>query len=313
MSKVVNPKRGMNVMTNNIALSLISVKSGLGAGRLGAELGPENIIQAGLIRRLNQLGYTQIKEKHITSPLGNQKQGTSKIRHQDEIVTVCKQLALEVEEAIHTDTFPLILGGDHSIAIGSLAALTSHYHKLGVIWFDAHTDINTEETSPTGNMHGMPLAVALGRAQLKLSDILAAAHHINPENIVIIGARDLDQAEKEIIRSSGITCFTMHEIDRMGMAKVMEKALHIAQDGTDGVHLSFDLDSVDPQEAPGTGTPVPGGVSYREAHFALELMYESGLITSAEFVEVNPTLDINNKTTRLAIELISSLLGKRIL
>ncbi|TCZ77764.1 arginase [Paenibacillus albiflavus] len=301
-------------MTNNIALSLVSVKSGVGAGRLGAELGPDNIIQAGLIRRLNQLGYTNIDDLQVSSSLQQAaSQGTSKAKNREGVIDVCRQLSEQVDESITKGNFPLILGGDHSIAMGSIAGLTKHYKNLGVIWFDAHTDINTEESSPTGNMHGMPLAVALGRAELKIADINKDACELKPENIVIIGARDLDQAEKEIIRSLGITCFTMHEIDRMGMGKVMEEALRIVQNGTDGVHLSFDLDSVDPQEAPGTGTPVPGGVSYREAHFALELMYESGLITSAEFVEVNPTLDINNKTTRLTIELISSLLGKRIL
>jgi len=301
-------------MTNNIALSLVSVKSGEGAGRLGAELGPDNIIQAGLIRRLNQLGYTNIDDRQVSSSLQQAtNQFTSKAKNRERVIDVCRQLSEQVDDSITKGNFPLILGGDHSIAMGSIAGLTKHYKNLGVIWFDAHTDINTEESSPTGNMHGMPLAVALGRAELKISDINKDACELKPENIVIIGARDLDQAEKEIIRSLGITCFTMHEIDRMGMGKVMEEALRIVQNGTDGVHLSFDLDSVDPQEAPGTGTPVPGGVSYREAHFALELMYESGLITSAEFVEVNPTLDINNKTTRLTIELISSLLGKRIL
>lgn len=300
-------------MPNNIALSLISVKSGLGAGRQGAELGPDSIIQAGLIRRLNQLGYTSIDSKNVASTAEHAASQELKIRHREEIIDVCKQLSTHLEESVSAGNFPLILGGDHSIAIGTLAGLTSQYKNLGVIWFDAHTDINTEATSPSGNMHGIPLAVGLGRAQLKITEINSSARELKPENIVIIGARDLDQAEKEIIRSTGITCFTMHEIDRMGMGKVMEEALRIVSNGTDGVHLSFDLDSVDPLEAPGTGTPVPGGVSYREAHFALELMYESGLITSAEFVEVNPTLDINNKTTRVTIEFILSLLGKRIL
>lgn len=184
---------------------------------------------------------------------------------------------------------------------------------MGVIWVDAHSDLNTEITSPSGNMHGIPLAAALGLTQLKLTQILPGAVQLKPENCVIIGARDLDRDEKTLIRSRGITCFTMYEIDRLGIEHVVQEALRIAGTGTDGLHVSFDIDSVDPFEAPGTGTPVRGGLSYREAHLAMELMSESGLITSVDMVEVNPSLDRNNQTSKLAVELLGSLFGSRIL
>jgi arginase len=182
-----------------------------------------------------------------------------------------------------------------------------------VIWFDAHADLNTEETSPSGNIHGMSLAVALGMGDSRLTRIKSDGHAIDPRRVVIIGARQIDEGEKEYINASGVTCFTMQDIDRMGMQEVVGRALELLKRDTDGIHLSFDVDSLDPREAPGTGTPVRGGVRYREAHFALELLHESGLITSAEVVEVNPTLDVENGTAELAVEFVASLLGERIL
>ncbi|GMX62610.1 hypothetical protein Elgi_24150 [Paenibacillus elgii] len=188
-----------------------------------------------------------------------------------------------------------------------------HYNRLGVIWIDAHSDLNTPDTTPSGNIHGMSLAASLGQGDERLTRIGGSSPKIRPEHTVLVGVRDLDPGEKACIKAQGITCFTMYDIDRLGMSSVMEEAVQVAGKGTDGVHLSFDIDSLDPVEAPGTGTPVKGGLSYREAHLALELLHESGIVTSAELVEVNPSLDTGQKTAQLAVELIGSLLGEQIL
>ncbi|ANE45370.1 arginase [Paenibacillus swuensis] len=298
--------------TETKALSILSVPFGYGAGRRGTEFGPEAIRLAGLNRQLKELGFHIDKE--VTLPVPSESGETHpNLKYLNEIIELNTNLAAEVAGVVNQGAFPLVLGGDHSIAIGTLGGLVQKYKNLGVIWFDAHADLNTEETSPSGNIHGMSLGVAMGRGPSLLTQIKGAGPNLKPENIVLIGTRQLDQGERDFIRSSGIKCFTMHDIDRKGMSAVMDEALAIVTNGTDGVHLSFDIDSLDPLEAPGTGTKIPGGVSYREAHFALELMCESKKITSAEFVEVNPSLDSGNKTARLAVELIASLLGQRIL
>jgi arginase len=294
-------------------LSIISVPLDLGAGRRGVNLGPDAILKAGLQRKLTNLGIKYVNEGEIHIPISSKGQTDSQLKNLAEIVTVNTQLSEQITRIVAKGNFPLILGGDHSIAIGSLAGLAPHYENLGVIWFDAHSDLNSEDSSPSGNIHGMSLAVGLGKGNSRLTRIQTKGPYIKPEHVVIIGARQLDPEEKEYIRASGITCFTMHDIDRKGMAYVVEKAIEILKEHTDGIHLSFDVDSLDPSVAPGTGTPVQGGVSYREAHFALELLHESGLITSAEFVEVNPTLDADNKTAVLTVGLICSLLGQQIL
>ncbi|MCG7408866.1 arginase [Paenibacillus sp. ACRRX] len=300
---------------NRKSISLLSVPYGKGAARAGAEAGPAALLEAGLVRYLNQLNLQVVDEGAVTPPpvIEEQPPASKKLKHLHEIVALNSALADRVAAIASHDQFPLILGGDHSIAIGTLAGITRHYNNVGVIWFDAHGDLNTEDTSPSGNIHGMSLAVNLGQGHPLLKQIRQHSSRINPAKVVIIGARSLDQGERDYIREAGITCFTMHDIDRKGMPYVMEQTLRIVGDGTDGVHLSFDIDSLDPYEAPGTGTAVPGGVSFREAHLALELMYESNLITSAEFVEVNPLLDSNKRTVQLAIGLIGSLLGEQIL
>lgn len=297
----------------NSKISIIRVPFGLGAGRSGAQYGPESIMQAGLRQRLEQSGVDIQSEFDISCPVQPKEVIDPKARYLPEVLEVNRRLADQVSRVASTGTFPLVLGGDHSIAMGSIAGLTRVTPRLGVIWFDAHSDLNTITTSPSGNMHGMSLAAALGWTEWRISDQQGHYHPIEPKNVVIIGARDLDQGEKEFIRKQGIACYTMHEIDRMGIESVIQQAVQIAGKDTDGVHLSFDIDSVDPIEAPGTGTPVRGGVSYREAHFALELLSESGRITSADVVEVNPKLDIHQQTSKLAMELICSLLGERIL
>lgn len=235
------------------------------------------------------------------------------LKHVQEVLSINELLAARVYALAETGVFPLVLGGDHSIAIGTLAGLTRHHRNLGVIWLDAHSDLNTPDTTPSGNIHGMSLAVSLGKGDTRLTSIGGAKSPIKPENVVLIGSRSLDQGERDLIRQEGITCFTMQDIDRLGMFRVMEEAIRITSAGTDGVHLSFDIDSVDPKIAPGTGTPVQGGLSYREAHLAMEMLSESGIVTSAEFVENNPLLDRGQTTSRLLVGLIASMLGESIL
>lgn len=295
------------------SISIIRVPFGLGAGRPGSENGPDSMMKFGLVKKLEGLGYDVRADYNIRLPVGIKSPPGSKMKHIEEVLAVAALLGEAVYESVEDGHIPLVLGGDHSIAMGSLAGLNRHYSNMGVIWVDAHSDLNTELTSPSGNMHGISLAVGLGLSHIKLKQIAEGAVPLKAENCVIIGARDLDRDEKAMIRSTGMTCYTMHEIDRLGIEKVVQEALRIAGNGTDGVHLSFDIDSVDPIEAPGTGTPVRGGLSYREAHLLLELMSESGRITSADFVEVNPLLDRNNQTSKLAVEFIGSLFGSRIL
>lgn len=312
-----NDVRIMNVLERPCIqknVKLINVPFGLGGKREGAELGPEAMMQAGLLRQLKRIGVDNIGVDQVDCSQKAKHSNEGKpVKYVSEVKEMTVKVADCVSRAVSENAFPLILGGDHSIAMGSIAGLTAHYSKLGIIWFDAHPDLNTEKTTPSGNMHGMSLAAALGQTEFQLSDIPGSNIPIDKKNIVMIGTRDIDDGEKELIRSEGITCFTMHEIDRMGILNVVKKALDVAGEGTDGIHLSFDIDSLDPLEAPGVATPVPGGVSYREAHFALELMAESRSITSMDMVEVNPLLDHNRRTARLAVELIASLLGKRIL
>ncbi|MBS4161594.1 arginase, partial [Klebsiella pneumoniae] len=224
------------------------------------------------------------------------------------ITSASVKLAQTVDKMVASGSFPLVLGGDHSIAIGTLAGLAKHYQNLGVIWYDAHADVNTKETSPSGNIHGMPLAISMGIGHERLTGIYGDGAKVKPENIVIIGARSLDDGEKKLIRDRGIKVYTMHEIDRLGMSKVIEETIEYLSANCDGIHLSLDLDGLDPSDAPGVGTPVVGGISYRESHLAMEMLYDADIITSAEFVEVNPILDHKNKTGEAAVELVESLL-----
>ncbi|THF82677.1 arginase [Cohnella fermenti] len=292
---------------------IIRVPFWMGSGRIGTELGPESMITAGLLGQLKGIGMDIVGDCEIDCcrhPSGSA--GSGDIKYYTEVKDMARKVSEQVVGALQSGFFPLVLGGDHSVSIGSLAGLTGHYRNLGVIWFDAHADLNTEETTPTGNAHGMPLAIALGRARFKLTDI-QGSNLVSKDKLVIVGARDIDPGERELIREEGITCFTMHDIDRYGMRNVMEKAIRIAGEGTDGIHFSLDLDALDPQIASGVGTPVPGGISYREAHFAMEMIAESGLLRSADVVEINAVLDNDRRTARHAVELTASLLGKRIL
>lgn len=295
-------------------VSLLGVPFDKGAGSRGAAQGPQAMLHAGLLRQLQQLGIEAEDRGMLSVPESERDDAPNgRLKHLKECTEVNAALADEVADIVGSGRFPLVLGGDHSLAIGTIAGLAEHYRELGLLWIDAHSDLNTEATSPSGNIHGMSLAVSLGSGHPWLTGIKGNRPKIKPEHVVIIGARQLDPGEKELIRNRGIRCFTMHDIDRMGMPSVMEQAMKIVTQGTSGVHLSFDIDSVDPAEAPGTGTKVRGGLSYREAHLAMELLSEAGILTSAEWVEVNPSLDTGNRTARLAVELIGSMLGKTIL
>lgn len=294
-------------------LSLVGLPMDLGQLRRGVDMGPSAIRYAGVLERLDSL---KIDVEDLGDIVINRSTSTthpSYLRNLSLVVDANTQLAVKVDEIIQNSSFPLVLGGDHSIAIGTLAGVAKHYQNLGVIWFDAHGDLNTEETSPSGNIHGMPLAVSLGLGHPDLVQLYGYAPKIKPEHIVIIGARALDEGEKALIREKGIKVYTMHEIDRLGMTKVMEECIAYLRERTDGVHLSLDLDGLDPVDAPGVGTPVMGGVSYRESHLAMEMLAEAELITSAEFVEVNPILDDRNKTATIAVELMASLFGEKLL
>lgn len=296
----------------NRELSIIGVPCDYGQQRRGVDMGPSAMRYAGLQERLTTLGYSVIDEGDIRvkDPVSHG-EDDGNLLNLEEVIEVSTGLAEKVSDVIVKKRMPLVLGGDHSIAIGTLAGLAAHYKKLGVIWFDAHADLNTPDTTPSGNIHGMPLATSLGLGHARLTSILNEGPKIQKENIIIIGGRSIDEGERLLIKELGIKIYTMHEIDRLGMAHVMEESLRYLQARhVDGVHLSLDLDALDPLYTPGVGTPVPGGITYRESHLAMEMLQESRLITSAEFVEVNPILDELNRTADVAVALIGSLFGE---
>ncbi|MBU9723788.1 MULTISPECIES: arginase [Bacillaceae] len=296
-------------------ISIIGVPMDLGQTRRGVDMGPSAMRYAGVVERLEALNF-EVDDRgdvEIGRPNKLDVKNDKNLKDLNEVVKANEILADAVSNAVEKGNFPLVLGGDHSIAIGTLAGVANKYENLGVIWFDAHGDLNTGDTSPSGNIHGMPLAVSLGIGDTSLTKIGGYAPKIKPENIVIIGARSLDDGEKELIKEKGIKVFTMHEIDRLGMTNVMEEAISHVSQKTDGIHLSLDLDALDPIDAPGVGTPVIGGTTYRETHLAMEILAERDLITSAEFVEVNPILDNKNSTAEAAVGLIGSLFGEKLL
>lgn len=295
-------------------ITVIGVPMDLGADRRGVDMGPSAIRYANLRGKLQQIGFEVEDIGNLQVPTPETYEiGDTKLKYLREIVRVNEELAQTVTSVMEKGRFPLVLGGDHSIAIGTIAGVSRLQKRTGVIWFDAHGDLNTAETSPSGNIHGMPLAASLGWGHPDLTNCAGDGPKISPEHVALIGVRSLDEGEKRAIQENGIHVFTMHEIDRMGMAKVVEEALNIVTNGTDGVHLSLDLDGIDPNEAPGVGTPVAGGVTYRESHLALEIISQADVLTSAEFVEVNPILDVENKTAKVAVALIGSVFGERVL
>lgn len=293
---------------------IIGVPMDLGASRRGTDMGPSAMRAAFLHTRIRDLGHDveDVGNVHVPQMEENIPRSKKGLKFKDEILHACSHLADKVEQAVADGAIPLVLGGDHSVAIGTIAGLARHSKDRGLIWFDAHADFNTLETSPSGNIHGMPVSAALGIGHPDLADFDRPGPKIPKENVVLVGLRDVDPKEADLLEEHGIAHFTMRDIDERGMSKIMQEAIAIAGKGKDGIHVSFDLDGVDPQWAPGTGTTVEGGFTYREAHLALEVLSDSGKVTSMEFVEVNPLLDNGNQTGRFAVGLIASLLGKAI-
>jgi arginase len=290
----------------------------LGGNRRGVDMGPSAFRIAGLAERLTSLGITIVDEGDLVAPIPEVKSlGDPTKKYIREIARVCERLYKTSLAALEKEGFPLVVGGDHSLAAGSVAATAEFVKRenkpLGLIWVDAHGDINTPASSDSGNVHGMPLASLLGPEPAELSRIGGFSPKVLPEHTVLIGIRNLDAREKEILRASGARVFTMKDIDRSGIASVVEQALAIAGNGTAGLHVSFDLDVCDPSIAPGVGTPVKGGLNYREAHMVMEMISDSGLLRALDLVEVNPILDDRNTTAILATELASSALGQKIL
>ncbi len=299
-------------------IAIIGAPMDLGAGRRGVDMGPSALRLAGLNEKLTSLGYevedlgNVLVEQPESLPVGN-----PGARYLPQIAQTCTRLAEMVEQAADNGRVPLVLGGDHSIAIGTVSGMSSHFRKagmkLGLIWIDAHADMNTPVTSPSGNVHGMPLACCIGLGPSALTQIGGSAPQVEATSVALVGLRSVDEVEGLNVRGTGVHPFTMRDIDERGLRAVISEAIEIVTAGTAGFHLSFDMDAVDPREAPGVGTPVRGGITYREAHLAMELIGDSGRMTSLEIVEVNPVLDEANRTALLAVELATSALGKRIL
>ncbi|MFZ0272706.1 MAG: arginase [Acidobacteriaceae bacterium] len=300
-------------------IKVIGVPLDLGASRRGVDMGPSAVRVAGLEARLEALGHEVRDSGNISVAIAETKSsGDQSARYLKEITDTCTRAADMVVKSLTEGMTPVILGGDHSVAAGSVSGVAEFYRnqkqKIGLIWIDAHADMNTPASSPSGNVHGMPFAALVGLGPEPLANILGWAPKVQPENAVLIGVRDIDPAEKENIRRAGISeVYTMRDIDERGMRAVMEEALRAAGRGTAGYHVSLDMDWIDPEDAPGVGTPVRGGATYREAHLAMEIIADHGRMLSLEVVEVNPVIDEHNRTADLAVELISSAFGKKIL
>ena len=297
-------------------VKIIGVPMDLGASRRGTDMGPSALRVARLGPRLERLGHNVEDLGNIYSPTVETKtSANTSLLFADEIIRVCETLARRVEKVVSAGDFPLVVGGDHSIAMGTVAGVARSVGsgRVGVIWVDAHGDFNTTDTSPSGNIHGMPFAALCGIGNPKLTEIGGVNPKVRPENAVIVGARDIDPEEAQLMKKAGITVFTMREIDERGVRRVMEDALDIACRNVGHLHISFDADVMDPDEAPGVGTPVPGGLTYREAHLAMEMASEVPFFKSLEIVEVNPLMDERNQTGELMVGLAASALGKRIL
>jgi arginase len=297
---------------------IIGVSLDLGGNRRGVDMGPSAFRIAGLAERLSTLGFPVVDEGDLVAPIPEVKSfGDPTKKYVREIAKVCERLYKTSLAALEKGGIPIVLGGDHSLAAGSVAATADFVRRenkpLGLIWVDAHGDMNTPSTSISGNVHGMPLAALLGSEPAELSRIGGFSPKVQPERTVLIGIRNLDDREKEIVRGSRVKVFTIKDVDRAGIAVVVEEALAIAGRGTAGVHVSFDLDVCDPTIAPGVGTPVKGGLDYREAHLLMEMVADSGLLRALDLVEVNPILDDRNMTAVLGAELASSALGQKIL
>jgi len=303
---------------SKVALALLSVSIDLGAGRRGVDMGPSALRIAGLVPGLEALGYS-VRELGTVNASGPEltPPGESRARYLPEILEVCSRSHDLLVQAMEEGLFPLVLGGDHSLSMGTATAVADVHRKrgeqVGLIWVDAHTDMNTPEITPSGNIHGMSLSVLTGKGPRELLELADGVPAVDPAHVSVIGAREVDPREREAVRASGIRVFTMSEVDERGLAVCVNEAIERATRGTAGFHVSFDLDVIDPMAAPGVGTPVPGGINYREAHLICEKMARSGQLLGFELVELNPVLDLSNRTAQLGVGLVESALGKSIL
>src|SRR5256885_8206650 len=297
---------------------IIGVPMDLGQSRRGVDMGPSALRVAGLQARIKQLGHQveDIGNISVKQP-EEMSYGEKRAKYLQEIADACKDLSAIVEKSLEESMMPVVLGGDHSIAAGTLSGIAAHFKKkekrIGLIWLDAHGDINTPESSPSGNVHGMPLAAAMGYGAIELVELQGFKPKVEPQNISLVGIRDLDSQANELAKKSGVHVFTMRDIDERGMREVMSDALKYAMDDTDGISVSLDMDVVYPSDAPGVGTPVRGGVTYREAHLAMEMIADTEAMVSLEIVEINPVIDEHNRTALLGVELVLSGLGQKIL
>jgi arginase len=303
---------------NSKTVTIIGFPMDLGADRRGVDMGPSALRIADLKLKLESLGYNIVDSGDINIQImEKQKVSNQKLKYLPEILKTCKILARKVEKVLDFGRFPLCIGGDHSMAIGTIAGIASYCRKnkltLGVIWIDAHADMNTEETTPSGNIHGMPLAASLGLGNEKLVNLLGFSPKLKPENCTLIGIRSLDHLEKTSIKKLKIPVYTMSDIDKLGIHRIIVRVLKQFREKVDHIHISFDLDSVDPSVAPGVGTPVPGGLSYREAHLLMESIAECGCMSSLDVTEINPILDDKNRSALFASDVVASSMGQRIL
>lgn len=294
-------------------IDILGVPLDMGADRRGVDMGPSAIRYAHLQRELEELGYTVHDEGNVEVPIAEMCRITEpKLKYIDCIVPMARRVAGAVATSVQGGHFPLVLGGDHSIALGSVRGAAKH-KKMGVLWIDAHADFNTAETTPSGNIHGMPLAALCGLGDRRLTQLWdETIPVIDPKRVAVLGARDLDLGEKKNLREAGVMVLSLEQIDRIGMFNAVSRAIEQISREADGIYLSFDVDSLDPRHAPGVGTPVSGGLTYREAHLACEMLAETGKLAGMDMVEVNPVLDVQNQTAHLAVELILSALGRRV-
>lgn len=302
----------MTISKNKI-IDIIGAQIDLGASRRGVAMGPNAIRYSGLIEKIEKLGYSCCDKGDVSPNSTKISEPNSKLKNLEAVNSVNEKIYKHVHESLLNQHFPIVLGGDHSIAAGSILGVQSVYNNIGIIWIDAHGDFNNENTSPSGNLHGMPLSACTGNGPNRMvpfkPDNIA---FVNPKKIALIGIRELDMKEKNALLESGVNVFTMSDIDQHGMRDVMEAAIEVVEKDTNGFHLSFDLDGIDPNYAPGVGTPVHGGLTFREAHLAVEMLAQREKLLSSEFVELNPIIDESNKTGKLTVHLIQSLLGQTI-
>lgn len=299
-------------------IRLVGVPMDLGAGRRGVDMGPSAIRIAGVAAELRRLGFAVEDDGDVGVPTPESRDpGPHNARYLDPIYHVCNRLRLRVRRTLEDGRIPLVMGGDHSIAIGTVSGIAEYFRardqKVGLIWVDAHADMNTPEISPSGNIHGMPLATLLGLGHPRLVEMGGFWPKVDKQNVCLIGIRDLDERERAVVRGSGIHVYTMRDLDERGMRAVILESIGFASDGTAGFHVSFDLDGMDPRDVPGTGTPVKGGISWREANLLMENVADCGRMTSLEITELNPILDVKNQSGEVAVDIVTSAFGKRIL